>query len=85
MNAVAGKVKLIELTSEKGSYNSYANYPLIICNLGKNFNWRLTALIKAFQWYLVYENRSPHYKDIPFCQHAIAFAGWSQMISQSLE
>jgi hypothetical protein len=39
----------------RGSY--FHIHALIISKLCQNFNWRLTALIQPFQWYLVHENR----------------------------
>jgi hypothetical protein len=61
--------------TEKGSYCSYANYPLIIRKLGQTFNWRLTALIEALQWYLIHENRSIQQKVIAFCRQTPDFGG----------
>jgi hypothetical protein len=37
-NAVVWKTKQTTLTGQ-GPYFSHANYPLIICKLGQNFNW----------------------------------------------
>jgi hypothetical protein len=45
-NAVVWKTKQTTWT-EKRSYFSYANYPQILCKIGQNFNWSLTALIEA--------------------------------------